>query len=134
MGNCHRHLWASLESGRKSEGKGDEHENLFHGRAQEIGLPVRCTTDFAAVQLRAMRMSHFVIGGRISRRRDRLELSIRYFELATVDFGFELRHWSTGELQDPIGVVGYANLERQAIISLAEFVARLCPYPPLGQA
>ena len=31
--------------------------------AQEIGLPVCCTTDFAAVQLRAMRMSHFVIGG-----------------------------------------------------------------------
>jgi hypothetical protein len=28
---------------------------------RKIGLPVRCTTDFAAVQLRARRMSHFVI-------------------------------------------------------------------------
>jgi hypothetical protein len=32
LGNCHRHLWANLDSSRESKGKGDEHENLFHGR------------------------------------------------------------------------------------------------------
>jgi hypothetical protein len=32
LGNCHRHLWANLDNSRESKGKGDEHENLFHGR------------------------------------------------------------------------------------------------------
>jgi hypothetical protein len=58
--NCHRHLWANLKSSCESESKANEHENLLHGGSLfyglELGRCVRCTTDFAAVQLRGMGM------------------------------------------------------------------------------